>query len=463
MSWLWRGTQSAAFYYLSCVPCSELAYRRRRRKNAARTKAEKEKQKDQDPYPHPVAFSTNTYWREEITLGPGPPQKNGKVRREQERKRWEDRGTNDKENQRGLMTGNSTDTGASSADTVVAQNSLQGVTETEQERRSGDNWNKRRYQREDEILWGFDDVGEDRTGGSKNYTNVRNPAVNDLHPPVVSTISTNRSETRWMLQPPPSAKIMEGKVQASRSRSASGGSNGSSKRGEAGLGRQLGERMMEEKRRRGQASQTGSPAMSRVPTDERPMSSNPMTRGQRHDRDTGYGRLPRKSTESQCSSDSSKRRAGAPSLNTAHGDSRPSDRLPPSTSTTTSSAGYMFPSQRPQLQSIISSTAISPIQSSPKFPSKASLHLRPPLPLSTPSTSSLRALQELAPPSATLNSQRPVSMPATSASKVGLPPPDAQEDEALEIPEVETFWRGDYSFGAIEVGDGRQQRWSMDI
>ncbi|KAL9030416.1 MAG: hypothetical protein Q9180_006908 [Flavoplaca navasiana] len=333
----------------------------------------------------------------------------------------------------------------------------------EQERRSGDNWNRRRYQREDEILWGFDDMGEDRTGGNEDYTNVRNPAVNDLHPPVVSTISTNRSETRWMLQPPPSAKMMEGKVQASRSRSASGGSNGSSKRGEAGLGRQLGERMMEEKRRRGQASQTGSPAMSRVPTDERPMSSNPMTRGQRHDRDPGYGRLPRKSTESQCSSDSAKRRAGAPSLNTAHGDSHPLDRLPPSTSTTTSSAGYMFPLQRPQLPSIISSTAISPIQSSPKSPSKANLHLRPPLPLSTPSTSSLRALQELTPPSATLNSQRPVSMPATSASKIGLPPPDAQEDEALEIPEVETFWPGDYSFDATGVGDGRPQRWSMDI
>ncbi|KAI4262773.1 MAG: hypothetical protein L6R42_002052 [Xanthoria sp. 1 TBL-2021] len=459
MSWLWRGTQSAIFFYLSCVPCSEFAYRRRRRKNAARSKAEKET--DQDPYPHPAPFSTNAYWREEITMGPGPPQKNGKVRREQERKRWGGRGTNDKENQRGLMTGNSADTGASSADTVVARDSLQGVAELDQQRRSGDNWNRRRYQREDEILWGFDDTSEDGAGGGKDYTNVRNPSVNDLHPPVVSTISTNRSETRWMLQPPPSAKIMEGKVQASRSRSTSGGSNGSSKRGGPGLGRQLGERTMEEKRRKGQTSQTESPAMSRVTMEEKPMS-NATKRGQRHDRDPDHARLPRKSTESQSSS-GSKQKAGVPSPNITHNDSRTSDRLPPSTSMTKPLAEYVFPAQRPQLQSIISSTAISPVQSSPKSPTKQSPHLRPPLRLSTPSTSSLRALQEFSPPSAALNSQRPVSMPPSSATRVGLPPPDAQEDEALEIPEVETFWPSEYKFGATEVEDRRQQRWSMDI
>ncbi|KAL8640647.1 MAG: hypothetical protein Q9226_008722, partial [Calogaya cf. arnoldii] len=423
MSWLWRGTQSAIFFYLSCVPCSEIAYRRRRRKNAARTKAEREK--DHDPYPHPAPFSTNAYWQEEITMGPGPPQKNAKVRREQERKRWGERGTS-KENHRGLTTGNSTDTGTSSADTVVAQNSLQ---EPEQERRSGDNWNRRRYQREDEILWGFDDVSEDGAEGVKDYTNVRNPEVNDLHPPVVSTISSNRSETRWMLQPPPSAKIMEGKVQASRSRSASGGSHGSSKRGEAGLGRQLGERMMEEKRRKGQTSQMGSPAMSRVPTEERPMSSDPMRRGQRHDRDADHARLPGKSTESQCSNGSSKQRARAPSLKIAQDDS-PTSGLPPSTSVTKPSAAFVFPAQRPQLQSIISSTAISPVQSPPKSPKNPSPYLRPPLPPSTPSMSSLRALQELSPPSAALNSQRPVSLQPSSASKIGLPELDAQEDEA---------------------------------
>ncbi|CAO1605231.1 hypothetical protein XANCAGTX0491_008753 [Xanthoria calcicola] len=459
MSWLWRGTQSAIFFYLSCVPCSELAYRRRRRKNAARSKAEKAQ--DQDPYPHPAPFSTNAYWQEEITLGPGPPQKNGKVRREQERKRWGNRGTSDRENQRGLTTGNSTDTGASSADTVVPQNCLQGVADLDQQRRGEDNWNRRRYQREDEILWGLDDASEDGAGGGKDYTNVRNPSVNDLHPPVVSTISTNRHETRWMLQPPPSAKIMEGKVRASRSRSASGGSNGSGRRVGPGLGRQLGERMMEEKRRKGQTSQTESPAMSRVATEEKPIA-HPMLYGQRHDRDADHARLPRTSTESHSSS-GSKPKARVPSLNTAPDELQTSERLPPSTSTTKPSAGYMFPSQRPQLQSIISSTAISPVQSPLTSPTEPSPHLRPPLPLSTPSSSSLRALQELSTPAALLNSQRSVSMPPSPVTKVGPPPPDAHEDEALEIPEVETFWGGEYKFSATEVEDGRQQRWSMDI
>ncbi|KAL8670624.1 MAG: hypothetical protein Q9168_004855 [Polycauliona sp. 1 TL-2023] len=458
MSWLWRGTQSAMFYYLSCVPCSELAYRRRRRKNAARTQAEREM--EHDPFPHPAPFCTNAYWQEEITMGPGPPQKNAKVRREQERKRWGDRGINDKDIQRGLTTGNSTDTGASSADTVVAANSLQGVADSEQERSSGDNWNRKRYQREDEILWGAEDAGSESAEGPRDYTNVRNPPVNDLHPPSVSTISKNRSETRWMLQPPPSAKIMEGKRQPSRPRSTSGGSNGSSKRGEAGLGRQLGERMMEEKRRKGQTSQAVSPAMSRVPTEERQMQPNPMMGGQRHDRDADLARRPRKSAESQCSNGNSKQRAKASSFNAADVDTQPSDRLPPSTSTTKTSAGFIFPTQRPQLQSIISSTAISQVDGPPESPSKAPLQPSRPPPISTPSTSSLRVLQELIPPSAALNKARPISEPPVSASKIGLPAADATEEEALEIPQVETLWAGEYRFETTEMGE---RRWSMDI
>ncbi|KAL8688046.1 MAG: hypothetical protein Q9224_004986, partial [Gallowayella concinna] len=225
MSWFWRGFQSAIFFYVSCAPCHELAYRRRRRKGAARSKAEKEM--DQGLYTHPSPFSTNVYWREDMTMGPGPPQKNGKSRREKERRRWGAGGVNSKEKQRGLMTGNSTETGASSAVTVVAQNSLQGVAELEQERRSGDGWNRRRYQREDEYLWGFDDTSEDGAEDGRYYTKLRNPSVSDLHPPIASSLPASRSEAKWMLQPPPSAKIMEGKVQANRSRSGSGGSNGS--------------------------------------------------------------------------------------------------------------------------------------------------------------------------------------------------------------------------------------------
>ncbi|KAL8718757.1 MAG: hypothetical protein Q9225_004154 [Loekoesia sp. 1 TL-2023] len=222
MSWLWRGFQSAVFYYVSCAPCTQLAYRRRRRKGAARLKLEKEM--EEGLYPHPSPFSTNIYWRKEMALGPGPPRKK-KDRDKERQQKSRGRGPNE-ECQRDLVTGSSVGTGTSSADTVVASSSVQGVVEPEQERRSGDDWNRRRYQREDEFLWGIDNVSE----VGDNYCTARNPAVNDLHPPVVSTQPTHRSETRWMLQPPPSAKVMEGKERANRSRSGSGGSNGSSRR-----------------------------------------------------------------------------------------------------------------------------------------------------------------------------------------------------------------------------------------
>ncbi|KAL9007513.1 MAG: hypothetical protein Q9173_007236, partial [Seirophora scorigena] len=273
MSWFWRGFQSAVFYYVSCAPCTQMAYRRRRRKGAARSKNGEEM--DQSLYPHPSPFTTNIYWREEMALGPGPPQK--------KRDREKERQQRSKGSHRDLMTGNSNDTGTSSADTMVATSPLQGVAEMEQERRSEEGWNRRRYQREDESLWGLDDGSEDGHPFTETYCTARNPEVNDLHPPVVSTQPTHRSETKWMLQPPPSAKVMEGKERALRSRSGSGGSNGSSRRGVIGLGRQIGERMVEKKRKEGQAPEasSGSAAMSRATSRE----SNDPTRGQRHDRD----------------------------------------------------------------------------------------------------------------------------------------------------------------------------------
>ncbi|KAI4136611.1 MAG: hypothetical protein L6R39_007709 [Caloplaca ligustica] len=175
MSWFWRGFQSAVFYYVSCAPCTQMAYRRRRRKGAARSKAEKNEMHE-GLYPHPSPFNTNIYWREEMALGPGPPQK--KKDRERERQQRE------KGSQRDLVTGHSTDTGASSADTVVARSSLQAVAETEREMGDEEGWNRRRYQREDEFLWGLDRVSEDGHPFGDKYCTARNPDVNDLHPPV---------------------------------------------------------------------------------------------------------------------------------------------------------------------------------------------------------------------------------------------------------------------------------------
>ncbi|KAI4193039.1 MAG: hypothetical protein LQ346_004028 [Caloplaca aetnensis] len=435
-----------------------MAYRRRRRKGAARSKSER--QMGEGLYPHPSPFSTNIYWREEMALGPGPPLK--KKDREKGRQQRARGGGTEPGSSRDLVTGNSTGTGTSSADTVVASSSLRGTAEVEQGRQSEDGWNRRRYQREDEFLWGFDTGSEDGHAFRNEYCTVRNPEVNDLHPPVVSTAPTHRSETRWMVQPPPSAKVMEGKERANRSRSGSGGSNGSSRRGELGLGRQIGERMVEEKRRKGKTTEPTavSAAMSRA-TSAESATSNMATSGQRHDR---HGAPPpARILGNTVFSSSSSAEAKSPPLKI------PTNEQSPRIFTTAAAI-------RPPLQTIVSSTFISPAVSASASPpalppaapgTKPALQLRPPL-LQTTSNSSLRMLQELVSPSTVLK-----SLPPSATDQVKSPPPDDDNDdeEELEIPEVESLWppllsdssgsRGDVI--GVEVGGSRRERWSCDI
>ncbi|KAL8700416.1 MAG: hypothetical protein Q9201_005463 [Fulgogasparrea decipioides] len=414
-------------------------------------------------------FNTNTGWNEEIALGPGPPRKKKDMERQRRRGRDSVEGS-----QRDLTTGSSARTGTSSADTVVAKNSTEGASEVEQEERGGDDWNRKRYQREDELLWGMDSDYDDEPG-DQNYYIARNPPVNDLHPPVVSTQPTHRSETKWMLQPPPSARIMEGKERANRARSGSGGSNGSngSSRREVGLGRQLGERMMEEKRRKGQAPEA-RPRMSRGTSYESRSSSN-TTQGQRHDRDQYPSRASNESRSSTESLSKPKRAVLPSSINIPTDDSNSSTlslratattnthaiptKPPPQVSLTNPTADDLLP-QRPPLQTIISSANVSKAH-----PSPTSTLLRPSI-LQTPSASSLRALQELISPSTALNTCRPLSVPPAAVMDVGLPPPDENEDRELILPEVESLWPVD-GLREWEFTDAgrrsKRQRWSMDI
>ena len=223
MSWFWRGAQSAVFYYLSCAPCSTFAHQRKRQRANRRAKAEKNAGEEADVgvYHHPSPFDTNVYWHEEMVAGPGPPIKRS----------TKEKGKSD--STRRLNTaGPGSSAGASSADTTMAVSTTDGMTEEKYGGRSSGDWNHKRYQRPDEVLWGFEDqisergesigmsaMGPSSTNSLGTYYTARNPAVNDLHPPVVSTPPTNRNEIRWMLQPPPSAKIMAGKAPANRSRS----------------------------------------------------------------------------------------------------------------------------------------------------------------------------------------------------------------------------------------------------
>lgn len=189
--WLYRGVQSAIFYYAACTPCANSIDRRKRLNDAIRSKREREKcdalVTDQPrPFPQPIPFSTNPGWNEEIALGPGPPARNHRALN------------------RRANSWNTDGLSGSSMDADVGN-----LSQKKEKGSSRDRWNRMRYQREDELLWG-QGRGKAEAKGSSKYHIARVPPVNDLHPPIVSG-PKSRAETRWMLQPPPSARIMEGK------------------------------------------------------------------------------------------------------------------------------------------------------------------------------------------------------------------------------------------------------------
>lgn len=348
-----------------------------------------------------------------MVLGPGPPQKKGN----------RDRDKRKAESSRQLRSGgagSSALTGTSSADTIVEDEN--GDLEAGHDRRSGEGWNLRRYQREDEILWGIggDGMSEmtSRSGShSGSYYVARNPAVNDLHPPVVSTQPTHRSETKWMLQPPPSARVMEGKERATRSRSGSGvssKSDSSRKRDDMSLGRKVGERLMEEKVKRGEhpESALASTSILRLSSRESARSETPI-QGQRHDRD-------------------------------------------PLSSITTSQIVVQDPHHpRPQLPTISSSTALT-------VP-------RPAL-LPKNSSSSLPAFESAATPSSSARKQSPSPSQLFTSATFG-PPNDELGLWAVGrwwptewgLPRGEEDPRGQGDRMPERIGNEWQGRWSMDI
>jgi hypothetical protein len=311
-------------------------------------------------------------------MGPGPPKKNG------------DKSSSKNASQKALNTGGQGSSYAgSTAMSTDPSSSPTAVTE-EGSRISGDGWNRKRYQREDEALWGLDFQGpgqrimdaiakagssasrllESRLSksgdGSREespgtYYMARNPPVNDLHPPVVSTQPASRGETRWMLQPPPAAKIMEGKERVNRSRA---GSNGSSRKGgadEPPLSRQLTGKLVDAKLQRGETpylDERSTPSRrTKTPTTSKP-------KAQRHDRERSS------SVDSSSSSDGAFRRKRRPppiSISTSGMSSRdtlehvpiPSSRsstLPPRSA----ESEMRENSKRPVLPTIVSSSKVVP-------------------------------------------------------------------------------------------------------
>ncbi|KAF4469926.1 signal peptide-containing, partial [Fusarium albosuccineum] len=85
----------------------------------------------------------------------------------------------------------------------------------------------------------------------------KNPPINEYHPPVVSSKIPSRNAHQWMLQPPPPAKIMEGKVPVSRAGSSGSKSSGRTLVGEdIQLGRLVQEKLVMEKLKRENSNPT---------------------------------------------------------------------------------------------------------------------------------------------------------------------------------------------------------------
>jgi hypothetical protein len=303
-------------------------------------------------------------------MGPGPPPKGGSKNA----------------SQRALNTaGQGSSYAGSTAMSSEPPSSPTNVTEGS--RISGEGWNRKRYQREDEDLWGHDIPGPgqrimdaiaragssagrllegrlSRSGplkeeeNSSSYYKAKNPPVNDLHPPVVSTAPSNRNETRWMLQPPPAAKIMEGKERINRSRASS---NGSSRRGgdEIPLSRQVTERLVDARLQRGETPYS----------EMRPISSRTHTRSPVHMPGLSKGlsregsRSP--SIESSGSSDAVSRRKRKPppiSITPSGRSSRDTiEHIPiPSSSVNEVKAETKEQTMRPMLSTIVSSSVTVP-------------------------------------------------------------------------------------------------------
>lgn len=297
--------QSAIFYFLACTPCLNIQNKHRSRQEAKRERAVKERIVMEQPhlYRHPEPFHTNPYWSEEIRMGPSLPRK-GKVPDRSSKSLSQRRLTAaSRDGRPSIGTGSSvaitmsemgsvasprpstcpaSPPGIGSAPMVAAEDPT-GSTLTHTASVSTADWNFKRYQREDEELWGHEpswtghklmdaikqagsSAGryvESKLGIEKQVTEEdrynfyfapRNPPVNEYHPPVVSSKPAHKDALRWMLQPPPPAKVMDGRVPVSRSSSMmSVGSRRTVSTYDGGsLGRTVGEKALEARIRKGE-------------------------------------------------------------------------------------------------------------------------------------------------------------------------------------------------------------------
>ncbi|KAI1415599.1 hypothetical protein F5Y13DRAFT_146465 [Hypoxylon sp. FL1857] len=271
--------QSAVFYVVSCAPCLQARHHQKSKAKAKKEREEKARLQAENPglYQHPDPFNTNPYWSEEIMMGPRIQSKkyNGGNKNISQKR------LNSSGKESTSITESSTRVDSmspGSSHTAVVEDGKLSFSTT-----LSDDWNRKRYQREDEELWG---QGHDlsRTGhklmdaikqaGSSAgrileaslgkepkpvtdedrhnfYFAPKNPPVNEYHPPIVRQRPIHKDGNKWMLQPPPPAKIMEGKVPVSRSGSMASHLSRKTTGDGSNLGRLVHERTVEAKLRSG--------------------------------------------------------------------------------------------------------------------------------------------------------------------------------------------------------------------
>lgn len=405
--------QSAIFYVVACTPCAQAREHRQFQKQAKKARDEKTRMHAEMPelYRHPDPFNTNPYWTEEIMMGPRPPTKKNTAAS----KATSERALNSagRESRASSIAVDSSRLGSSP--TVVPED---GEWRSSITMSYSNDWNKKRYQREDEELWGHEDsnwgghklmdaikqagssagrILEAKLGKEGKpvteeeranfYAPVRNPPVNEYHPPVVSQRPTHKDGARWMCQPPPPAKVMEGKVpvsrstsmasQASRRTAASARTMGSTRTAvstrtvtsartavsgrsppgeELGLGKLMHEKMVEKKLRQGEMA---SEAEMQAALNRRPSTAR---RNTTSSRGTKSQRSTRSRSQSGSSADVSgeetkKRRKPRRKLNIApeSDDSDDEEFYRGNSHESTSGGGHA--AQRPKLQTIASSRA----------------------------------------------------------------------------------------------------------
>ncbi|KAF2630969.1 hypothetical protein BU25DRAFT_385681 [Macroventuria anomochaeta] len=482
MSWFLRGVQSAVFHYASCAPCTGYNDSRKRRREAKRARKAREKLVLEQPetYHHPEPTGTNPYWGEEIALGPGPPPR---------RARRTNTGSTRGPAKVGLQS------------TVVSQNGSSLDGERANDLRLSDDtiddddtWNLKRYQREDEDLWGLDEAPipvQQTTSGSSSsglgsvlgykmsrpgtsrsgsYYSARAPPVNDLHPPVVSLPSPDVADNRWMLQPPPKASVMAGKERAThRSRSGSGASS----RVELSLQRQVSTRQLMHRLERGQTQELPSITPQGSYTDllssqrrnrsRTPQARPPSSTSSRMRRDTAITLNRTDTTESQTSiirgrttptaSRTVSVRQSRPVLSTVVSSGSAVNLSPPGPQSSDENA---VPSQPEAVHYRLAT------QSSDSLLAPRTLPRRERAPLNSSDISSLNCLQDTVSPRALLSS-RFVSAPLVEA-KIRLPPSNddlaagARDDEAKN----EGSMPAPFDSQGVVERDPRL-RWSVDF